>query len=216
MSSKRKWYNAYRSSSDPLPPKRSRSRHLKALSENIQENVPEEFSFSPEIENPDSLTTESFQSHSCSESDSFVEETTIDGEIFNAQLLELHDTKNIHDTSAESDDSFLQEPEEGEMTPDEDPYVFPSCPLRLSESVLLIMTLALRHKLAGEALADIIQLISLHCIPSPQSRPIKTLRELKQYFENSKGAVERYFYCKFCHSLLPTKMVQLVRYAPQI
>jgi hypothetical protein len=119
-------------------------------------------------------------------------------------LLELHDTKNIHDTSTESDDSFLQEPEEGEMTPDEDPYVFPSCPLRLSESVLLIMTLALRHKLAGEALADIIQLISLHCIPSPQSRPIKTLRELKQYFENSKEAVERYFYCKFCHSLLPT------------
>ena len=59
------------------------------------------------------------------------------------------------------------------------------------------------HKLSGEALADIIQLIDLHCVPSPQSRPIKTLRELKQYFENTKGTVEQKFYCKLCHSLLP-------------
>jgi hypothetical protein len=43
MSSKRKRYNAYRSSSDPLPQKRSRSRHLKAFSENIHENIPEAF-----------------------------------------------------------------------------------------------------------------------------------------------------------------------------
>jgi hypothetical protein len=209
MSSKRKRYNAYRSSSDPLPPKRSRSRHLKALSESIHENIPEAFFFSPEIENqPDSPTLESFQSHPCSDSDSIVEETTIHGEIFNGQLLEV-DTENIPDTSAESaiNDSFLQAPEEGEMTTGEDPYVFPSCPLRLSESVLLIMTLALRHKLAGEALADIIHLVSLHCVPSPQSRPIKTLRELKQFFENAKGAVEQKFFCKFCHSLLPTNDV---------
>lgn len=185
-SRKRKRYNAYRSSSDPLPPIRSRSRHLKSLSENILQDVnprsscqtdsqfgSKAFGLFLELENPDSLTLESFQNHSCSDSDSdsFADETTTCEEIFYTQSLEPN-TKNILYASAEFGNDNMQDVE---MTTDEDPHVFPSCPLRLSESVLLIMTLALQHKLAGEALADIIQLIDLHCVPSPQSRSIKTL-----------------------------------------
>ncbi len=222
-SKKRKRYNAYRSSSDPVPPKRSRSRHLKALSENIKDDNldvdrcsstqtnsqlsgSEALCLSPKTENPDALTLESFQnsSFSCSDSDPsiYTEETTVRREHFNAQTLEL-DAESIPDTSSMNDSSLTDD----ELESNDDPYVFPSCPLRLSESVLLIMTLALRHKLAGEALADIIHLIDLHCVPSAQSRPIKTLRELKRYFETAKGAVEKNFYCKFCHSPLPTNDV---------
>lgn len=88
---------------------------------------------------------------------------------------------------------------------DEDPPVYPSCPLRLSKSVLLIMTLAIRHNLTGDALADVIKLIDLHCVPGSNSHSVKTLRELKSYFSNSKEALELFYYCKCCYSLLSTE-----------
>ena len=62
---------------------------------------------------------------------------------------------------------------------DEDPPVYPTCPLRLSESVLLIMTLAIQHKLTGDALANVIKLIDLHCIPGPNSHLIKNLEGIE-------------------------------------
>ena len=85
---------------------------------------------------------------------------------------------------------------------DQDPPVYPSCPLRLSDSVLLIMTLAIRHKLTGEALVDVIKLIDLHCIPVTQNRSIKSLRELKSYFVNSKEMLDLFYYCNCCFGLL--------------
>ncbi len=152
-SKKRKRYNAYRSSSDPVPPKHSRSRHLKALSENIKDDNldvnrcsstqtnsqlsgSEALCLFPKTENPDALTLESFQnsSFSCSDSDPSI----YTEEHFNAQTLEL-DAESIPDTSSMNDSSLTDD----ELESNDDPYVFPSCPLRLSKSVLLIMTLAL-------------------------------------------------------------------------
>ena len=49
-------------------------------------------------------------------------------------------------------------------------------------SVLLILTVAIRHSLTGEALNDILCLISLHCL-SPNLCP-KTLFQLKRYFHD--------------------------------
>jgi hypothetical protein len=90
----------------------------------------------PKTENPDALTLESFQnsSFSCSDSDPSI----YTEEHFNAQTLEL-DAESIPDTSSMNDSSLTDD----ELESNDDPYVFPSCPLRLSESVLLIMTLAL-------------------------------------------------------------------------
>ena len=86
---------------------------------------------------------------------------------------------------------------------EDDPPIYPSCPLRLSESILLIMTLAIRYKLTGDALGDVIKLVDLHCVPGPNSHSVKTLRELKSYFTNSKESVDLFYYCKCCYSLLP-------------
>ncbi|XP_074612396.1 uncharacterized protein LOC141866757 [Acropora palmata] len=88
---------------------------------------------------------------------------------------------------------------------EDDPPLYPSCPLRLSESILLIMTLAIRHKLTGDALGDVIKLVDLHCVPGPNSHSVKTLRELKSYFTNSKESLDLFYYCKCCYSLLPTE-----------
>ena len=83
--------------------------------------------------------------------------------------------------------------------------MYPSCPLRLSESILLIITLAIRHNLTGDALANMIKVIDMHCISGPNSHSIKTLREWKSYFTNSKEALALFYHCKCCYSLLPTE-----------
>ena len=46
---------------------------------------------------------------------------------------------------------------------EDDPPVYPSFPLQLSESILLILTLAIQHNLTGDALGDVIKLVDLHC-----------------------------------------------------
>ncbi len=153
-SKKRKRYNAYRSSSDPVPPKRSRSRHLKALSENIkydnldvnrcsstqtnsQLSGSEALCLFPKTENPDALTLETFRTTRFrAVIHQYIPKKRRSD--FNAQMLEL-DAESIPDTSSMNDSS----PTDDELESNDDPYVFLSCPLRLSESVLLIMTLAL-------------------------------------------------------------------------
>ena len=77
--------------------------------------------------------------------------------------FETHsETHEVH-----HDDSLFSMNESESAGKDEDATVYPTCPLWLSESELLIMTLAIRHKLTGDALADVIKLIDLHCIPRP-------------------------------------------------
>ena len=80
--------------------------------------------------------------------------------------------KEVHQDNARDSENTDKE---------DDPPVYPSCPLRLSESILLIMTLAIRHNLTGDALADVIKLVDLHCVPGPNSHSVKTWRELKSY-----------------------------------
>ena len=65
---------------------------------------------------------------------------------------------------------------------EEDPFVSPGLPLKLSESVLLILTLAVAHNLNGSCLSDVIALINLHCIPGPLNKCVSSLSALKKYF----------------------------------
>ena len=63
-----------------------------------------------------------------------------------------------------------------------DPFVYPGSPFKLSESVLLILTLAVAHNLNGSCLSDVIALINLHCIPGPLNKCVSSLNALKKYF----------------------------------
>lgn len=67
----------------------------------------------------------------------------------------------------------------------QDKPVYEGCPITVSVSMLLIMTLAMRHGLTGEALQDILTLISLHCI-SP-NYCVESLRRFKQFFGKIKS-----------------------------
>lgn len=114
-------------------------------------------------------------------------------------IRELNTGEIIADNNGTADASKLDTAEDNH-----DPPVYPLCPLRLSESVLLIMTLAIRHKLTGEALADVIKLVDLHCIQGTQSSSVKTSRELKSYFVNPKQKVNL-IYCNPCFDMLTTE-----------
>ena len=63
-------------------------------------------------------------------------------------------------------------------------------------SALLIMTFALRHMLSGEALSDMLTLISAHCL-SP-NLCTKSMFELKKHFHNLKAPMRFHRYCSYC------------------
>lgn len=85
---------------------------------------------------------------------------------------------------------------------DKDPYVYPGSQLKLSESVLLILTLAVTHNLNGSCLSDVISLINLHCIPGPLNKCVPSLNALKKYFVDFQLPITKHFYCKFCSEYL--------------
>ena len=67
------------------------------------------------------------------------------------------------DNSNESNDS---EDDNNEALIHDDPPLFPGCPLTLSESLLSVLALTLRHIITGVLLASILQLVHMHC-PEP-------------------------------------------------
>ena len=80
--------------------------------------------------------------------------------------------------------------------------MYPGSQLKLSASVLLILTLAVAHNLNGSCLSDVISLINLHCIPGMQSKCVRSLTAFKKYFVDLQLPIMKHFYCKFCSEYL--------------
>ena len=221
---KRKRYNTFRASCNPVPPKRSFRRHLKATSSLSPHDNPvstnvsftadrQEYTcFSPE-QNGNHL----YEMHeddimfSANQGDSSMEDRDFQAKEIEEAYGEIEYSEEVVCSTGFTADFQRKEVHQDDVRDSEntekedDPPVYPSCPLRLSESILLIMTLAIRHNLARDALGNVIKLVDLHCVPGPNSHSIKTLRELKSYFMNSKEALDSFYYWKCCYSLLPTE-----------
>ena len=81
-------------------------------------------------------------------------------------------------------------PKEATMPEDND-GLFHGSRTSVSESALLIMAFAVRHKLPGVALQDLLCLVALHC-----PKPNKCIDELNHCFEmmpNSQNVIKRFF-----------------------
>ena len=63
-------------------------------------------------------------------------------------------------------------------------------------SMLLIITFAIRHSLTGQALVDLLTIISLHC--SLQNNCASSLELLKKFFMRLKSPIQFHYYCTFC------------------
>ncbi|XP_051157446.1 uncharacterized protein LOC127279252, partial [Leptopilina boulardi] len=97
-------------------------------------------------------------------------------------------------------------PENNEIPVNEDPPLFPGCPLTFSESLLSILSLTLRHTITGVLLASILQLVHLHC-PEP-NHCVESIYMFKKYFEHLKSPVSKHFYCSNCLQNLNEKTDQ--------
>ena len=171
---KRKRYNTFRASSNPLPPKRSLRRHIRSIliaiplcNESIKSPAEVNVEYLP-LESQSSQNESFFQT-----ADKYPEELTFQyhgsidcastlEENFDVELSDERPSHEINETSFQHElqelvdqgetDSIINEADleitrtvsnESETSKeDQDPPVYPSCPLRLLESVLLIMTLA--------------------------------------------------------------------------
>ena len=63
----------------------------------------------------------------------------------------------------------------------------------VSESSLLIMAFAVRHKLSGVALEDLLELIHLHC-PKPNNC-ITEMKEFQSFFQALRHPILKHYYC---------------------
>lgn len=83
-------------------------------------------------------------------------------------------------------------PKEATMPEDND-RLFDGSPMSVSESALLIMAFAVRHKLSGVALQDLLSLVALHC-PKP-NKCIDELNHFHHFFQALKHPIVKHYYC---------------------
>ena len=77
-----------------------------------------------------------------------------------------------------------------------DRLIYPNARISITVSMLLIMTFAMKHKLSGAALKDLLSLLDIHClIPNPL---IQSLYKFKQFFELLQHPFKIHHYCFNC------------------
>lgn len=118
------------------------------------------------------------------------------------ELVHIEQETGINDITKEgpfegpSADHFnIQKESDGDNNQDIKP-LYPGATITVGLSALLIMTFALRHMLSGEALSDMLTLISAHCL-SP-NLCVKSMFELKKHFHNLKAPMHFHKYCSHC------------------
>lgn len=91
-------------------------------------------------------------------------------------------------------DSFKETSTSNENETLEDvPPLYKDSMISVSESSLLIMAFAVRHKLSGVALEDLLELIHVHC-PKP-NKCITEIREFQLFFQALKHPILKHYYC---------------------
>jgi hypothetical protein len=68
----------------------------------------------------------------------------------------------------------------------------------LAASLTLLVSYAMRHALTGEALADLLVLIEIHCLTP--NLCVTNFRTFKNFFRNLKSPLQFHYYCQKCYS----------------
>ena len=77
-----------------------------------------------------------------------------------------------------------------------DPPLYDGARLTLSTSNILIMQYKMRHKLTDECLADLLQLLKLHC-PTP-NRCLQSTYYFKKHFSRLTCPIQFHYFCSTC------------------
>ena len=100
------------------------------------------------------------------------------------------------DTDADSNEGSTYEDSDFETPCNDDALLYEGAPLSLSSSILLILSLVLKHKLTGQCFTDLLAVIEAHC---PKPNNCKTsVRKLFDHFKNIKGNLVKHLFCTYC------------------
>lgn len=79
---------------------------------------------------------------------------------------------------------------------DADQPLYAGATITLAGSMILLIAFAMRHSLTGEALADLLVLLELHCLtPNLCQRNLKTFMD---FFRSLKVPLQFHYYCQQC------------------
>lgn len=99
---------------------------------------------------------------------------------------------------------FEEDDKDSELTTTiEEPYnqqelLYMEASITTAASSVLMMKYVMKHKLSWEALADLLQIVKLHC-PSPNNVP-STLFHFKKHFKDLQYPVQHHYFCSTCLS----------------
>lgn len=98
------------------------------------------------------------------------------------------------------DDAWDDEVETDHDTPTVQIPLYEDAPITLNESLLSVLTYAVRHNLNGNAIVDLLKLISLHCKPNHKLKP--SLYFFKKHFSHLKAPSVLHHFCSDCYEPL--------------
>lgn len=82
----------------------------------------------------------------------------------------------------------------------DDELLYDDAPLTIRESMLLLVSISIKHNLTESCLSDIIDAVNLHC--RRRNFRKNSLYKLKKYFDLSDIEYKKHYYCSVCQSPL--------------
>ena len=102
------------------------------------------------------------------------------------ELFSTNDTDSYSEMFSAAGNNLFSgcESEQENENSDENKPLYRNAPLTVAESLLLVVTFAIRYTLSGSALNDLLILISLQCISRKFCR--RSLHQLQHFFDHSR------------------------------
>lgn len=122
------------------------------------------------------------------------------------ELFSTNDTDSYAEMFSAAGDNLFSgcESEQENENSDENKPLYRNAPLTVAESLLLVVTFAIRYTLSGSALNDLLILISLHCISPNFCR--RSLHQFQHFFRSLKNPLVYHRYCSYCFLLVDDKI----------
>ena len=125
-------------------------------------------------------------------------------ELSDLVLLPDNTDLDIEEDEGDDDDELANEITNNEsrlIEHDQHELLYKEAMIKTSASSVLIMKYAMKHKLTREAIADLLQIVKLHC-PSPNNIP-SSLFHFKKQFKDFQYPIKYHYFCNTCLSEVP-------------
>lgn len=132
-----------------------------------------------------------------------------DSELQKAAEAALGEAENHGDSDSEENEFEIQDHNSSSTDPNQMP-IYPGAPISVALSMLLVLSFTVSHELTGEAINDLLTLMSMHFIQPVASKAFQSLHMFKKHFQCLKNPIVYHRYCSFCYNLLNSDVINKV------